>query len=137
VITVRILSDISANMPLFELDAFTELADRNAKTVHNNLKAPALNTSAIVSGLTASNYPNPFNQQTTISYNLPENGHVQVVLYNKIGQAIKTLVNTNQPAGVHTIEFSDELMPGVYQYRIILKGETGDHSLTKSMIVVR
>ena len=74
---------------------------------------------------------------TTISYNLPEAGKVTVVVYNKLGQAIRTLVNGAQDAGVQTIELSNaNLLPGVYQYRITLNGKNGDYSVVKSMIVV-
>jgi hypothetical protein len=136
-VSVRILSDIAAGTELFELDAYTELANRDAEIVYNNLKTVALRTDKVGSALTASNYPNPFTNQTTISYNLPEAGNVQVVIYNKFGQIVNTLVSARQEAGVHTINFTDDLRPGVYHYRITLQGETADYTVTKSMIVVK
>jgi hypothetical protein len=48
------------------------------------------------------NYPNPFNAVTEIRYDLPQNAHVSLVLYNTLGQEVRTLVNTAMPAGRQT-----------------------------------
>ena len=45
------------------------------------------------------NYPNPFNPVTTLSYDLPENGHVSITIFDIAGKRVKTLVNTYQLAG--------------------------------------
>ncbi len=49
------------------------------------------------------NYPNPFEGSTTISYALPQNGHVRIVIYNATGQAVKTIVDHVQTKGKHVI----------------------------------
>lgn len=138
-ITVRVLANIEEGTRLFELTSNTELADASANVIEGvNLKSTAIySAKASSTELTATNYPNPFNANTTISYNLPEAGKVTVIVYNKLGQAIRTLVNGAQDAGVQTIELSNaNLLPGVYQYRITLNGKNGDYSVVKSMIVV-
>jgi hypothetical protein len=138
-ITVRVLANIEEGTRLFELTSNTELADASANVIEGvNLKSTAIySAKASSTELSATNYPNPFNANTTISYNLPEAGKVTVVVYNKLGQAVRTLVNGAQDAGVQTIELTNaNLLPGVYQYRITLNGKNGDYSVVKSMIVV-
>ena len=51
------------------------------------------------------NYPNPFNPETTIRYQLPEAASVRLTIYNTVGQAIRTLVNTDQQAGRYTLDW--------------------------------
>lgn len=47
------------------------------------------------------NYPNPFNPTTTLKYDLAKNSHVSLVIYNMLGQKIRTLVDAVKPAGYH------------------------------------
>lgn len=48
-----------------------------------------------------SNYPNPFNASTTISYSIPKTGQADLSIYNAMGQQVRTLVNELVPAGRH------------------------------------
>jgi flagellar hook assembly protein FlgD len=47
------------------------------------------------------NYPNPFNPTTTLKYDLAKSSHVSLVIYNMLGQKIRTLVDAVKPAGYH------------------------------------
>ena len=62
------------------------------------------------------NYPNPFDQSTTISYQLPENGFVNLKVYNIIGNEVAALVNSIQTKGSHTIHFDAKDLPGGVYY---------------------
>ena len=80
----------------------------------------------------AQNTPNPFASQTEINFSLPENGDVQLVLFNIEGQAIQTLMDANLPAGNHKVVLDAEnLHAGIYFYRLT----AGNLSETKKMII--
>lgn len=56
--------------------------------------------------LLAQNYPNPFNPSTKIKYGLPTNTRVTMIIYNILGQRIKTLINDEIiEAGYHTVQW--------------------------------
>jgi hypothetical protein len=87
------------------------------------------------------NYPNPFNPETTIKYQLPEAGQVTLEVYNMLGQVVKTLVNNQfQNAGRYTLQWDatnnsgQPLSSGVYFYRILAGGEFQSH---KKMLLLK
>ncbi len=53
-----------------------------------------------------SNYPNPFNPETSIEYSLPQGSHVRIDVYNVLGQRIITLVDGQMPAGNHSARWN-------------------------------
>ncbi|NOU46315.1 MAG: T9SS type A sorting domain-containing protein [Bacteroidales bacterium] len=136
-VKVRVLADIDADTRFFELQAGTDLADANAQS----LKDIKLQTSAIVTsdeGLFVTNYPNPFNGQTMISYYLPSDSKVTLVVYNTMSQVVGTLVNANQNAGAHQVQFgSSDLKAGVYYYKLMVEGDGNTVVKTNSMIRVQ
>ena len=68
------------------------------------------------------NIPNPFSDETTIRYQIPEYGFVQIEVYSITGQKIKTLVHEYMEEGIHTVtwnardDFGKELQEGMYMY---------------------
>lgn len=65
------------------------------------------------------NYPNPFNPQTTISYSVPQETHVQIVIYNMTGQVMETLVDGIVESGYYTVQWNAAGVPsGIYFYSI-------------------
>jgi len=80
------------------------------------------------------NYPNPFNPSTSIRYELPTAGFVNLSVYNLLGEKVAVLVNGEQPAGSHETRFDAATLPsGVYLYRL----STGTFIDTKRMLLVR
>ncbi|HNW70419.1 MAG TPA: T9SS type A sorting domain-containing protein [Bacteroidales bacterium] len=70
-----------------------------------------------------SGYPNPFTEEATIYYNLPENGTVNLKVYNSIGELVSVMVNETQLSGKHTVEFSGRNLPaGMYTFKIEFEG---------------
>jgi len=73
------------------------------------------------------NYPNPFNPSTVISYSLPVDGAVKLVVTNVLGQEVKELVNGQQTAGSYKINFNAQgLTSGIYFYNLNVKSASGE-----------
>jgi len=80
------------------------------------------------------NYPNPFNPTTTIEYSISNSSLVTLKVYNLLGKEVTTLVNKNQTAGDHVVEFdASNLASGVYFYNI--KAE--NYTVTKKMLLIK
>lgn len=79
------------------------------------------------------NYPNPFNPTTKVKFGIPFESDVKVVIYNILGQQVKTLVNEVMEAGFHTVTFDASNMPsGVYIYRIKAVATDGSETFVSS-----
>jgi tetratricopeptide (TPR) repeat protein len=81
-----------------------------------------------------SNYPNPFNPSTTISYTLPEEGRVQIKVFDALGREVETLLDGVVGSGKHSVYWNrSSSASGIYFYGISFKGQT----LYKKMIIVK
>ncbi len=80
------------------------------------------------------NYPNPFNPTTIISFELPEAAKVKLVVYNLLGQVVKTLVDGSYDAGSYKKNFDGtNLSSGVYIYEM----KANDVVLKHKMILMK
>ncbi len=85
------------------------------------------------------NFPNPFNEQTTIPYGLKRDGKVTIIIYDVLGRKIKTLVQQMQPKGQRFVVWDGtndhglRVKSGVYFCRFI----TNRMQQTKKMLLVR
>lgn len=79
------------------------------------------------------NYPNPFNPSTTISFELPGAGWVNLVLYDVIGREVATLIDDQRLGGKYTVNWlaSDQngrsLGSGIYLYEMKFTDSNGEH----------
>ena len=81
-----------------------------------------------------SNFPNPFNPTTQISYQLPKDGFVNLVVYNALGQEVAKLVNQHQSVGKYSVQFNASNLPsGVYIYKL----QAGKFSSVKKMMLTK
>jgi hypothetical protein len=85
------------------------------------------------------NYPNPFQQGTTIRYRLEQPGEVVLEVYTLAGQRVSSLVQGPQTAGDHTVAWDGlngaghAMASGVYFYRL----RVGNSARAQKMILVR
>lgn len=80
------------------------------------------------------NHPNPFNPATTISYQLPVESNVELIIYNLVGQIVTTLVAEKQAPGSYQYRWdANNLASGTYLYRL----RAGDFIETKKLLLLR
>jgi len=97
------------------------------------------NEELIINNCKLSNYPNPFNPNTTISFSIPQESNVEISIYNIKGQKIKSLINKKYEQGVHKAVWDGkdssgkEVGTGVYFYKL----DSGKSVQTKKMILLR
>ena len=112
------------------------------------LVAPETSSTAIVETHTSSlpasftleqNYPNPFNSGTAIRFALPQDGPVELSLYDLIGQKVATLVQGVRTAGTYTVHWDGrdeggrERATGIYFYRL----RTETEEVARKLLLVR
>ncbi|MDP8314998.1 MAG: T9SS type A sorting domain-containing protein [Candidatus Celaenobacter antarcticus] len=65
------------------------------------------------------NYPNPFINNTEISFNIIKGGNVKIEIFNIKGQLVRILLDERKSSGNHSVVFDgSDLSPGIYFYRI-------------------
>jgi flagellar hook assembly protein FlgD len=85
------------------------------------------------------NYPNPFNPTTSITYSLPKQSQVTIVVYDLLGTPVKSLVNKTQVAGSYSIawdatnDLGVQMPSGTYIYKIV----AGDFTQTRKMTLMK
>jgi len=99
----------------------------NVQLCFNNTEAPE-NTKLL--GI----YPNPFNPDTTINYELAEKCEVKIKIYNLKGQFVQCLCDQYQTSGVHQITWkSSDIASGIY----LLHFNAGDKSVVKKLSLIK
>jgi len=90
------------------------------------------------------NFPNPFNPETWIPYQLKEDSEVKISIYNASGQLIRALNLGHKPAGLYTSQSrsaywdgrndaGERVSSGVYFYQL----SAGDYHSVKKMVIVK
>ncbi len=82
----------------------------------------------------AQNFPNPFNPETTIEFQLEKPGHTTISVYNALGQLVTKLVDEKMNSGIHHVTFfADNNPAGIYFYKI----QSGDFSKVRKMLLLK
>jgi hypothetical protein len=85
------------------------------------------------------NYPNPFDETTTLEFTLGREREVTMQVYNVLGQRVETLVDSRTSAGLHTVtwdgtnRYGNRVGSGVYFVRM----EAGSTTETQKVVLVR
>ncbi|MEA3431215.1 MAG: FlgD immunoglobulin-like domain containing protein [candidate division WOR-3 bacterium] len=85
------------------------------------------------------NKPNPFAGGTTVEYGITKAGNVEIVVYNAVGQKVRTLVNSEKKAGYHKVNWDGtndsgaKVGGGIYFYKIT----AGEFTSLKKLILLR
>ena len=85
------------------------------------------------------NYPNPFNPETRIRFELAKTSNVRLMIYDVLGRKVRTLVSDKMDAGHHVVNWNGmndegiEAASGMYVYRI----KAGDFISHRKMLLVR
>ena len=85
------------------------------------------------------NHPNPFNPVTSLRYDLPEDGLVNITIYDMMGRVVSNLVSSQQNAGYKSIQWNatnntgQPVSAGLYLYTI----QAGEFRQTKKMVLLK
>lgn len=81
-----------------------------------------------------SNYPNPFNAVTTISYTLPQDANVSIEIFDILGRSLESIDKGIQEAGEYQVSWNANDQPsGLYFYRI----HAGNQTMTNKMALLK
>ncbi|MCB0736724.1 MAG: PKD domain-containing protein [Bacteroidetes bacterium] len=114
--TVRLTttsSDGCQNSETFVLDVTTSIKDPEAQF-----------------GLNA--YPNPFEKNITIGYELPSKAHVVLEVYDATGKRVASLVQAEQTPGDYTYNFTSQLSNGMFLVRLSVDGKMQVHQIIQN-----
>ncbi|MCB5268856.1 MAG: C25 family cysteine peptidase [Candidatus Cloacimonadaceae bacterium] len=97
------------------------------------------NTTVVQALVLSPNYPNPFNPETNISFNLPISSPARLEIFNLKGQRVRKLVDSELPAGTSIVTWNGkddngrEVSSGVYFYRL----STDDKVISRKMMLMK
>lgn len=138
-VTIAIIGARTANDYLNNITVLKDFAG-NVRWMYDNWILDTEEENTIPTSFTLSqNYPNPFNPMTTIRYDLPVTGNVEIVIYNILGEKISTLVNGMQQTGAKEViwngidDFGRAVSAGIYIYQI----RAGDYTKSRKMVLIK
>lgn len=118
-----IISDMQTGLYIFDF-----LLDNNTSDTKNDVKT------APVDYILNQNYPNPFNPSTKITYEIPVQENVTLIVYDVLGNETAVLIDELKNPGKYEIELNaDNFSSGIYFYTI----RAGNFSDTKKIILLK
>jgi len=129
---------------IIESDTFATVEDFTLKVMQDWFElwpvgVEEKGTEVLPSNLYLSNYPNPFNTQTVITYALPRNSLVTLTIHNILGQKVRSLADSGKSKGYHRAVWDGRndaggiVSSGIYLYRL----KAGDQESIRRMSLLR
>ncbi len=125
--TTNSLVVTNTNISGLKLFLTPEIED-NTTSIYNDVNSPPREF------VLYQNYPNPFNPVTTIKFETHRTTYVKLTVFNTLGQEIARLVDSDMPAGNHSVKWdASREASGIYIYMIVVSKFTA----VKKMVVIR
>jgi len=124
---------------ILELKRGANLLSAEAADCNGDVLKVIIDEAKPLAAMLIQNFPNPFNPKTVIEYLLPQSAEVSLVIYNVLGQKVKTLVDGFQTAGFQSAEWDGTnesgsvTSSGIYFYKLV----AGDFTQTKKMVMLK
>jgi len=132
-----VIDSIKVEWPAGGNQYFTNVPVNRSVTITENgtlISVTEKKTEAIKDFTLFQNYPNPFNPVTVIRYNLAVSNFVVLKVYDALGKEAATIVNEKQSAGLHSIEFNGNNLPGgIYFYTL----KTSSNIETRKLMLIK
>ena len=98
----------------------------------SNLLYPTSVESDLENEFKLTNYPNPFEDHTTIQFQNPSKAFISLTVFDQTGRKVSTLISKVMPSGIHEVNFDGHLLPqGLYFYQL----KVGEELTTRKMII--
>jgi len=126
-----------------DLDLVSTVSTTNVTILYNNENAQAVDDTDPGQlpnrWELAQNYPNPFNPGTTIEYTIPSRTLVRVEVFNLIGQRVRLLLDEEQPAGTHRLDWNgiDDAGRSVATGMYLCRLKAGEFAQARKMLLVK
>jgi hypothetical protein len=134
------ISDAEDGKPFDESDVhFSIVAGSSVASMKDDGEFTDGNTMQPEAFRLGANYPNPFNPETRIDYDLPEAVFVRLKIYDLLGREVVEVISGEMPAGFHSVvwrglnQIGAPVGSGIYFYRL----QAGEFQAAKRMAVVR
>ena len=131
----------SSDCKIMVLDTDNKTINDVSDSSFTIVNVDAVNLNTKISGYVLNqNYPNPFNPSTIISYSLPSRKYVTLKVFDQMGNEVATLVNSEQVAGNHSVQFdasntseNKKLASGIYFYKL----KAGNFMQVKKLMLLK
>lgn len=81
------------------------------------------------------NFPNPFNPQTTIEYELGSKSHVTIKVYDMLGRKVSDLIDEDRSAGLHTLKFRGDNLPSGNYFYVMTAEDFSGNTATRTRLM--